>query len=405
MEKMENENENQNQTVVAQSTDTDSADADLTQVAKKRSYVQAAGAFYTNPATRKMAIITTGVAVFALGFGAYRLLSGPPTPQKFNDQVQSAHLHGAPGGSKGNQAYNAQLNAANHQMGQQAAHAGKTYMPTPTGLHPIAPVKSVIASAKSVAPAPAPIIVKNYYTPTAATTSQQGAIDQAMTAELKRFVNDKPYGPVDVTTISNIKQGQPVANAAAEQAMQNRSTTMALAGHISFAMLDIGVNSNEKSPIEATIEGGRFHGARLLGSFKREHQVVVMQFSIMTFNGQSYPINAYAISAKNARVGMATTVNNHVLYRYGWLFAGALLQGMNQALQDANQTVIAGSGYAMLTHQLNNGQILEQAAGNIGNVMVPIAENRFNTPPTVRVPAGTGMGILFMSPVKEPSHG
>ena len=405
MEKIENENESQNQTVVAQSTDTDSADADVTQPAKKRSYAQAAGAFYTNPATRKMAIITTGVAVFALGFGAYRLLSGPPTPQKFNDQVQSAHIHGAPGGSKGNQAYNAQLNAANHQMGQQAAQAGKTYMPTPTGLHPIAPVKSVIASAKSVAPAPAPIIVKNYYTPTAATTSQQGAIDQAMTAELKRFVNDKPYGPVDVTTISKIKQGQPVANAAAEQAMQNRSTTMALAGHISFAMLDIGVNSNEPSPIEATIEGGRFHGARLLGSFKREHQVVVMQFSIMTFNGQSYPINAYAISAKNARVGMATTVNNHVLYRYGWLFAGAFLQGINQALQDANQTVVAGNGFALMTHQLNNGQILEQAAGNVGNVMVPIAENRFNTPPTVRVPAGTGMGILFMAPVKEQSHG
>ena len=392
-----------NQTVVAQSTD--SADADVTQVAKKRSYAQAAGMFYTNPATRKMALITTGVAVFALGFGAYRLLSGPPTPQKLNDQVQSAHLHGAPGGSKGNQAYNAQLNQANRQMGQQAAKAGKTYLPTPTALHPVATTKSVTALAQSPAPSPAPIVVQNPYMPTAAATSQQSALEQSMTAELKRFVNDKPYGPVDVKQISKIQQGQPVANAAAEQAMQNGSTTMALAGHISFAMLDIGVNSNEPSPIEATIEGGRFHGARLLGSFKREHQVVVMQFNIMTLNGQSYPINAYAISAKNARVGMATTVNNHVLYRYGWLFAGALLQGMNQALQDANQTVIAGSGYAMLTHQLNNGQILEQAAGNIGNVMVPIAENRFNTPPTVRVPAGTGMGILFMSPVKEPSHG
>ena len=399
----ENGKENQDQTVVTQSTDNSTEPP--SQPARKMSYAHAAGAFYTNPATRKMALITTGVAVVALGFGAYRLMSGPPAPQKLNDQVQHAQIPGAPGGSKGNKAFNAQLNQANHQMGEQAAKTGKTYMPTPTGLHPIAPVKSATAPAKSVAPAPAPIIVKNYYTPTAATTSQQGAVEQAMTAELKRFVNDKPYGPVDVTTISKIKQGQPVANAAAEQAMQNRSTTMALAGHISFAMLDIGVNSNEPSPIEATIEGGRFHGARLLGSFKREHQVVVMQFSIMTFNGQSYPINAYAISAKNARVGMATTVNNHVLYRYGWLFAGAFLQGMDQALQDANQTVLAGNGFALMTHQLNNGQILEQAAGNIGNVMVPIAENRFNTPPTVRVPAGTGMGILFMSPVKEPSHG
>ena len=392
-----------NQTTVTQPSD--SADDDVTQTVKKRSYAQAAGMFYTNPATRKMALITTGVAVFALGFGAYRLLSGPPTPQKLNDQVQSAHLHGAPGGSKGNQAYNAQLNQANHQMGQQAAKAGQTYLPTPTALHPVAPVKSVTAPSQSPAPSPAPIVVQNPYMPTAATTSQQSALEQSMTAELKRFVNDKPYGPVNVTQISKIKQGQPVANAAAEQAMQNGSTTMALAGHISFAMLDIGVNSNEPSPIEATIEGGRFHGARLLGSFKREHQVVVMQFNIMTFNGQSYPINAYAISTKNAHVGMATSVNNHVLYRYGWLFAGAFLQGLDQALQESNQAVTVGNGFAVMTNQLNNGQILEQAAGNVGNVMVPIAENRFNTPPTVRVPAGTGMGILFMSPVKENTHG
>jgi intracellular multiplication protein IcmE len=372
---------------------------------KKMSYAHAAGAFYTNPATRKMALITTGVAVVALGFGAYRMLSGPPAPQKLHNQIQAAHLHGAPGGSKGNKAYNAQLNQANHQMGQQAANAGKTYLPTPTALHPVAATKSVTAPAMSPAPVTAPVVVQNPYTPVAVTTSQQSALSQAMATELKRFVNDKPYGPVTVTQISKIKKVQPVGNAAAEQVLQGQSTMLALAGHISFAMLDIGVNSNDKSPIEATIEGGRFHGARLLGGFKREHQVVVMQFNIMTFNGQSYSIKAYAISAKNAHVGMATSVNNHVLYRYGWLFGAAFLQGIDQALQQANQAMVVGNGFAVMTHQLNNGQILQQAAGNIGNVMVPIAQNRFNTPPTVRVPARTGLGILFMAPVKENAHG
>ncbi|MBU2768750.1 hypothetical protein HAP94_21945 [Acidithiobacillus ferrivorans] len=399
--------ENQNQTVVPQSSgsseETVQPAALQAAAMKKLSYAQAAGAFYTNPATRKMALITTGVAVVALGFGAYRLLSGPPAPEKLHNQIQVAHLHGAPGGSKGNHAYNAQLNQANHQLGQQAAKAGQTYLPTPTALHPFAATKSVTALAQS--PAPATIVVQNPYTPVAATTSQQSALEQSMTTELKRFVNDKPYGPVIVTQISKIKQVQSGTHTTAGQGLQDQSNVLALAGHISFAMLDIGVNSNDKSPIEATMEGGRFHGARLLGSFKREHQVVVMQFNIMTFNGQSYPINAYAISVKNAHVGMATSVNNHVLYRYGWLFGAAFLQGIDQALQQANQAMVVGNGFAVMTHQLNNGQILQQAAGNIGNVMVPIAQNRFNTPPTVRVPAGTGLGILFMSPVKEQSHG
>jgi intracellular multiplication protein IcmE len=394
---MENENENQ---TVAQATEA-AGDA-ATPPVKKLSYAQAAGAFYTNPQTRKMALITTGVAVIALGFGAYRLLSGPPQPARINDQVQATHLHGAPGGSKGNQAYNAQVNQANHQMGLQAAKTGQTYLPTPTELHPTAPVQSATAATRS-APTPPALIVKNRYAP-AAPSPQQTALEQAMSQELQRFVNDKPAGPVTVTQISKIQPGPSGANTAAAQGASQGGGTLALAGHISFAMLDIGVNSNEPTPIEATIEGGRFHGARLLGSFKREHQVVVIQFHTMTFQGQSYGINAYAISAKNAHVGMATSVNNHVLYRYGWLFAGAFLQGMDQALQTANQSVLMTNGFAVMTHQLNNGQILQQAAGNIGNVMVPIAENRFNTPPTVRVPAGTGMGILFMSPVKEPSH-
>ena len=397
--------DHENQTVVTQSSDrTESAPPDL-ESPKKMSYVRAATAFYTNPATRKMAIITTGVAVVTLSFGAYRLLSGPSAPPKFHNQIQSAHLHGAPGGSKGNQAYNAQLNQANHQMGMQAAQAGKTYLPTPTALHPVAPVKSVTAPMKSPAPSSSPIVVQNPYTPVTTATPHHSALQQSMMSELQRFVTNKPYGPVTVTQISKIRKVQSVANAAAEQGLQGGSKVLALAGHISFAMLDIGINSNEKSPIEATIEGGRFHGARLLGSFKREHQVVVLQFHIMTFDGQSYSINAYGISTKNAHVGMASSVNNHVLYRYGWLFAGAFLQGLDQALQQANQAMVVGNGFAVMTHQLNNGQILQQAAGNVGNVMVPIAENRFNTPPTVRVPAGTGLGILFMSPVKENAHG
>ena len=392
---------------------TTSSDAsDAVEATKKMSYAKAVGAFYTNPATRKMALITTGVAVVALGFGAYRLMSGPPAPPKLHNRIQSAHLHGAPGGSKGNPAYNTQLNQANHLLGQQAAQTGKTYLPTPTALHPIAPTKSVTAPAASApaatAPAQSTALVQNPYTPAANSTSPTSSspLQQAMMSELKRFIHDKPYGAVTVTQISKISPITGETNAAAaNQERQGRSHVLALAGHISFAMLDIGVNSNEPTPIEATIEGGRFHGARLLGSFKREHQVVVLQFHIMTFNGQSYPINAYAISTKNAHVGMATSVNNHVLYRYGWLFAGAFLQGLDQALQESNQAVTVGNGFAVMTNQLNNGQILEQAAGNVGNVMVPIAENRFNTPPTVRVPAGTGMGILFMSPVKENTHG
>ncbi|MBU2754032.1 hypothetical protein HFU84_03900 [Acidithiobacillus sp. CV18-2] len=78
------------------------------------SFVASAKSWYTNPETRKTAIILTLVAVAAVGVGGVRLLQGPPKPTPDADQVRASHVHGAPGGNKGSAAYNRQLAQANH---------------------------------------------------------------------------------------------------------------------------------------------------------------------------------------------------------------------------------------------------------------------------------------------------
>jgi intracellular multiplication protein IcmE len=374
---------------------------------KKRSYGDAVKSFYSDPATRKMALVTTGVAIAALGFGGYRVLAGPSAPHaKIQDQVEAPALKGVPGGDKGSKAFNQQLNQANAQMGAQAAKAGQTYVPTPTALHPLHPAKPKTPPIKKKAPPPKTPVVANPYTPqqVAAANKQESALEKAMETELQRFDTNTPYAPVQVVSISKPPKSTATTNSAgSEGGMQGATTTkqvLANPGYLDYAMLDSSVNSNVPGPILATVESGRFKGARLLGAFKREHFRDVLQFSQMTWNHQDYHINAYAISPKNAQLGMATSVNDHVLYRYAMLFAGSFLQGLDEALTDSNENVTAGDGYAIVTHELNNGQILEQAVGNVGNTISPIAEQQFNIPPTVRVAAGTGMGILFMDVVK-----
>lgn len=371
---------------------------------KQRSYGDAIKSFYSDPATRKMALVTTGVAIVALGVGGYRALSGPPAPVKTQDQVQAPNVSGAPGGDKGSKAFNQQLNQANAQMGAQAAKAGQTYIPTPTALHPTHPPKPKTKAPPKKAPPPKTVVVANPYTPqqVAAVHKKESALEKSMLSELQRFDTNTKYAPVQVVTISKASKASASTNAAADAAATLQGTTQVLAnpGYLDYAMLDSSVNSNVPGPILATVESGRFQGARLLGAFKREHFRDVLEFTQMTWKHQDYHITAYAISPKNAQLGMATSVNDHILYRYGMLFAGSFLQGLDEALTDSDENTIAGNGYAIVTHELNNGQILEQAAGNVGNAIAPIAEQQFNIPPTVRVAAGTGMGILFMDVVK-----
>jgi intracellular multiplication protein IcmE len=362
--------------------------------------------WYTNPRSRVVAIAVTATLAAVVGYGLIDTLSGPSHALPASSVIEAKNLT-TPGGP-GTPAYEKMLKHANVKQANAAAKAGNTFMPTPVALQvtpkpkPAAPV-AVAVSTPVLAPAP---VVRNPYGPQPTSAQQNAnnvnsAMEKDIEVELKNMVNVPVKMPhVIEVSAAGTTTGAGAAGASGTKSTQ-ASTTLALAGHISFAMLDISVNSNNKGPIKATMEGGRFHGARLLGGFKREHQVVLLQFNIMTFNGQSYPIKAYAISAKNAHVGMATSVNNHVLYRYGWLFGAAFLQGIDQALQSTNSTMTMGNGFAVMSHQLNNGQILAQGVANIGNAIEPIMANRFNTPPTVRVKAGTGMGILFMKPVMQ----
>ena len=264
---------------------------------------------------------------------------------------------------------------------------------------------------QKVKPAPAPLPVKTVVVQEAPVQPQPvgfGAYgDQsAMNKEIRGILKaSKPMAALTADTTGKIA-GQPSATtAAAENAVQNtkpQPVILAQPGHIAFATLDTSIKSTEPGPVMATIATGRFAGARLLGGFTRHAGRVVVEFNQMTLHHQPYPIQAVAITTATARTALSTYPNYHTFYRYGWLMGAALLEGVNNAMQMANtSTFLTGSGLGVVSQQLSNGQIAASAVGNIGTVMAPIMMKRFDTPPTVHVKAGTGVGILFMKPVKQ----
>jgi intracellular multiplication protein IcmE len=183
------------------------------------------------------------------------------------------------------------------------------------------------------------------------------------------------------------------------------------AGDVLFAVLDTSVDSDQPGPVLATIVAGRFKDAKLIGSFNLpgNSDKMVISFNMMSVPGavKTTSINAYAIDPNTARTALASRTDHHYLLRYGSLFASTFLEGFGNAFQSANTTVtIGGTGVASNT-TISNGvgrSTMENAViglATLGKNWGQVAMQNMNTPTTVEVFGGLGLGILFTQDVEK----
>lgn len=181
-------------------------------------------------------------------------------------------------------------------------------------------------------------------------------------------------------------------------------------GDIVFAVLDTSINSDEPGPILATIVSGKLKGTKLIGSFNLPSNAEKM---VITFNTMSVPgaakttsISAYAIDPNTARTALSSRTDHHYLMRYGSLFASSFIEGFGNAFQSANTTVTIGGTGGGNNITVSNGigrSTLQNAViglATVGKSWGQQAQQIFNTPITVEVYSGTGLGILFTQDVK-----
>lgn len=187
--------------------------------------------------------------------------------------------------------------------------------------------------------------------------------------------------------------------------------TLIKAGSVLFAVLDTAVNSDYvDSPVMATIVDGKYKGGKLLGKIVTTKGVsgqldrVSLNFTIMNMNDwdQSKTVTAYAIDPDTARNVMASSVDYHYMMRYGAMMATSFLQGYAQALQTSGATTTSFLGGGSATNaQLSPIQKITVGLGQIGTNLGSVTQNYVNRPPTVRVDSGVGLGILFMTDLKN----
>ena len=182
-------------------------------------------------------------------------------------------------------------------------------------------------------------------------------------------------------------------------------------GDVLFAVVDTAVNSDEPSPILATIVSGPLRGSKLIGSFNLPANADKM---VITFNTLSVPgspgsisIHAFAIDPNTARTALSSETNHHYLTRYSALFASTFLEGFGNAFQSADTTITIGGTGGTQDTTVQNGvgrSALENAViglATMGKAWGQVAQKDMNQPTTVQLYAGTGIGVLFTQDVDQ----
>lgn len=183
----------------------------------------------------------------------------------------------------------------------------------------------------------------------------------------------------------------------------NKKKQVIKAGTVLYAVMDTSVNTDEKGPILATIVSGKFAGARVIGAFTHAdyQESIIMQFSTMSLpkKTNSMGIQAVAIDPDTARTALATDVDHHYFLRYGSLFASSFISGYGKAItQQGTTTTSPLTGTTTTTTPpLDNKEKFLAALGEVGTAWSQQIKPIFNTPYTVYVDQGTGIGLLFLS--------
>jgi intracellular multiplication protein IcmE len=189
---------------------------------------------------------------------------------------------------------------------------------------------------------------------------------------------------------------------AASTTAQDPPAILIPAGRGIYAHPILALNSDQTSPVVLQADSGPIAGDRMIGSFERQNDRLVLHISSIIHQGQTIGCDGVVVAPDTMEASVATDVDQHYLSRFILPAAAAFIQGLGQALATTSNTVsvLSPLGGATTATNLNFHQQLGVAAGvaagEVGNVLNQQAPKG----PTVSLDANVGVGVMFLSNVK-----
>ncbi|MCD6039396.1 MAG: hypothetical protein K0S27_796 [Gammaproteobacteria bacterium] len=178
------------------------------------------------------------------------------------------------------------------------------------------------------------------------------------------------------------------------------------AGTIAYAVLDTAVDSDyPDTPVMATIVQGPLKGAKLIGKLALAQGQDKVSLNFTQMDKTEWPttrtVSAFAVDPDTAHTVLASEVDYHYLKRYGAIMATSFLSGYSSAITQAGTSTTGIFGTSATHNALSPTNKIAVGLGQIGTNLNNAVQPYINTPVTVKVHSGVGLGILFVADVTE----
>jgi intracellular multiplication protein IcmE len=176
---------------------------------------------------------------------------------------------------------------------------------------------------------------------------------------------------------------------------------------IEYAQTLTEANSDVEGPVLAEIVTGPLAGARVLGSFTKEEEYLVIEFTTAVKDGVSYPINAIVLDPETTLPAIVTDIDRRWFRRVILPAAASFIEGLGSAIATTSGTTVSVEGETVteesedLDTEEELGKAFEKTAQKLAEI---IDDEGADVETLVKVKAGTPIGLLFLAPVFEPQE-
>jgi intracellular multiplication protein IcmE len=174
------------------------------------------------------------------------------------------------------------------------------------------------------------------------------------------------------------------------------------AGTVNYAQMLTEANSDVPGPILAQIVSGPLSGARAIGQFRVDNDLMTLEFKTAILKGKEYKIEALALDPNTTLGGMATDVDHRYFSRLVLPAAASFISALGQKLSEKPATVTVTPNGTTVTDQGRTG-IKDGLYAGVGSAGSSVAgfftDQAGKTKVLVRVEVGTPMGLFFISAV------
>jgi intracellular multiplication protein IcmE len=263
--------------------------------------------------------------------------------------------------------------------------------------------------------------------PTGPSPEQVNAMSQQLQAQMQTIMETQVPKESVVVSMNITPQydpkkyfGDPSAsnNTTTPAAASNGSATSVLnpgqppqkplvqAGTIVYAQVITQANSDVPGPVLAEVASGPLLGGRAIGQFSVAQRELVLQFNRIIKDGIEYQVEAFALDPATTLPAVVTDIDRHYFSRIVLPAAARFIEGYADAATQRDTSVVVTNG-AVVTNSNNNldtKQELLNGANEGAQQLSSVLQQDFgNRPVTIKVAAGTRIGLLFTASVYDPS--